>query len=84
MVAAGSVAAAGCAWPARAMCAVSAASTAASTGSGQDARTVSGSHDSTTTTAAQPAGNCQLSPATLVDSMITKAAAVSSQSGRLR
>ena len=66
------------------MCTVSAVSTAASTGSGQDARTVSGSHDSTTTTAAQPAGNCQLSPATPADSMITKAAAVSSQSGRLQ
>ena len=53
-------------------------------GSGQDSRTVSGSHDTTTTTTAQPTGNCQLSPATLVDSMITNTAAVSSQSGRVR
>ena len=51
---------------------------------GQDVRTVSGSHDATTATAAQPAGSRQLSPATPVGSMITKAAAVSSASGWLR
>ena len=83
MVAAGIVAAAGCAWPATAMCTVSAARTAASTGRGQRIRTVSGSHDATATAAAQPAGSCQEPPGTLVSSVIVRAAAVSSQSVRL-